>query len=271
MNNQKSVFEFADYRRFLKVWVKDRALVQRGQWSRMAKAIGVTSTMISQVMREDRNLSPELANELCDYIGFAEDEARHFLLLVDLARAGSVRLKERLRNQVLESQGRAATLARRLKADEAMTDTAKARFYSDWIYSGVRNASALDEQQTIDSLANRFGIPRATMNEIVHFLVENELCKSQSGIVSVGPQKTHVAADSPFVFSHHRNWRLKAVDAMRARNDADLFYTGPMSLSRELAAEIRQRIPTFLDQLYKDLGPSKSEVVRCLNIDWFEY
>lgn len=237
----------------------------------MAKALGVTSTMISQVMREDRNLSPELANDLCDYIGFAEDEARHFLLLVDFARAGSVRLKARLRNQVVESQGRAATLSKRLKTDETMTDAAKARFYSDWIYSGVRNAAALDEQQTTESLANRFSVPRATMNEIIHFLVENGLCKSQSGNVSVGPQKTHVSANSPFVLSHHRNWRLRAVDVMRVRNDSDLFYTGPMSLSHELAVEVRRRIPTFLDALYKDLEPSKSEVVRCLNIDWFEY
>lgn len=266
-----SVFEYIDYRRFLKAWVKERAAVERGQWSRMAKAIGVTSTMMSQVMREDRNLSPELASELCDYIGFSDEEARHFLLLVDFARAGSVRLKARLRSQILESQGRAATLSKRLKADGAMADSARARFYSDWIYSGVRNASALEEQQTIDSLSIRFGVSRTKMQEIVHFLVENELCKSQSGKVSVGPQKTHVAIDSPFVLSHHRNWRLKACDTMRARNEADLFYTGPMSLSKELAAEVRQRIPTFLDQLYKDLGPSKSEVVRCLNIDWFEY
>lgn len=65
--------------------------------------------------------SLELANDLCDYIGFAEDEARHFLLLVDFARAGSTRLKTRLRNQVIESQSRAQTLTKRLKVDEAMT------------------------------------------------------------------------------------------------------------------------------------------------------
>ncbi len=271
MNNLKSVFEFLDYRLFLKGWVKEKSVTQRGQWSRMAKAIGVTSTMISQVMRGDRNLSLELANDLCDYIGFAEDEARHFLLLVDFARAGSTRLKTRLRNQVIESQSRAQTLTKRLKVDEAMTDAAKATFYSDWIYSAVRNASALEEKQTAESLALRFGISRSTMSEIVNFLVETGLCQSQSGIVSVGPQKTHVAASSPFVLSHHRNWRLKAVDSMRARNESDLFYTGPMSLSRELAQEVRRRIPTFLDELYKDLGPSKSEVVRCLNIDWFEF
>ncbi|CAN5493593.1 hypothetical protein BH10BDE1_BH10BDE1_23400 [soil metagenome] len=271
MKQLSSVYEYSDYRAFLRNWVKAKASDGRGQWSRMAKALRVTSTMVSQVMREERNLSPELANDLCDYIGFSEEETRHFLLLVDFARAGSASLKKRLRAQVLESQAQAATLAKRLKASDAMTDKAKARFYSDWIYSGVRNASAISDAQSIDELAVRFNVERKTMTEIVKFLVENELCSSQSGLISVGPQKTHVAADSPFVLSHHRNWRLKAVDAMRSRRETDLFYTGPMSLSVELASEVRKRIPTFLDGLYKELGPSRSEVVRCLNIDWFEY
>jgi uncharacterized protein (TIGR02147 family) len=271
MANKKSVFECVDYRQFLRSWVTDMGPSGRGEWSRMAKALRVTSTMVSQVMREERNLSPELASDLCDYIGFSEEEARHFLLLVDLARAGSVSLRKRIKQQVIESQGRASQLVNRLKANEAMSEVAKARFYSDWIYSGVRNATALEEQHTVERLAERFGIERAQMTEIVKFLVENSLCVSQSGVVQVGPQKTHVGADSPFVLSHHRNWRLRAVDVMRAKRESDLFYTGPMSLSRELADEVRKRIPTFLDELYKELGPSKSEVVRCLNIDWFEY
>lgn len=270
MAQKKSVFEFTSYRLFLKTWVQSKG-DGRGEWSRMAKFLNVTPTVISQVLREDRNLSPELANDLCDYIGFSEEEARHFLLLVDFARAGSVKLKQRLRQQITESQKRAATLGQRLQTQEVMTDAAKARFYSDWIYAGIRNLTALDSRHTIDSLSERFGISRTKMSDLIKFLVEEGLCQSQSGTITVGPQKTHVPADSPFVFSHHRNWRLKAIESMREKKDSDLFYTGPMSLSADLAAEVRQRIPTFLDQLYKELGPSKSEVVRCLNIDWFEY
>lgn len=268
MKEQKSIFEFSDYRQFLRLLAVSRG---RGEWSRIASALRVTSTMISQVMRDERNLSPELASELCDYIGFSESEARHFLLLVDFARAGSAGLKRRLKQQIAESQGRAATLATRLKASSVMSGETQARFYSDWIYSGVRNATALAHSQTIEDLAARFAMSRAAMAEIVSFLVENELCASSSGVVSVGQQKTHVAADSPHVLSHHRNWRLRSMDRMRLRRESDLFYTGPMSLSAELAAEVRQRIPTFLEDLYKELGPSPSEVVRCLNIDWFEY
>ena len=271
MKHVKSVFEYSDYRVFLRTWVKDKGRQGHGEWSRMAKAVRVTSTMISQVLREERNLSPELANELCEYIGLSEGESRHFLLLVDLARAGSASLKKRLKQQVLESQGQAATLSKRLKTTDAITEAAKARFYSDWIYSGVRNASALDQTQTVDDLSRRFGVEKTAMAGIVKFLVENGLCLSRAGVIGVGPQTTHIESGSPFVVSHHRNWRLRSIDKMRTQNENDLFYTGPMSLSAELAAEVRKRIPTFLDDLYKELGPSRSEVVRCLNIDWFEY
>lgn len=266
-----SVFEFIDYRVFLRSWVEAKGSHRRGEWSRIAKRLGVTSTMISQVMREERNLSPELANELCDYMGLGDDESNFFLLLVEHARAGSHNLRRRLKRRIEENQKSASTLKKRLKVAETMATEAKTTFYSDWLYSAVRNFAAVDKMHTVETLADRFQVSREKMRSILDFLIENELCSSQSGFFSVGPQKTHVGADSPLVISHHRNWRLRSMEQMRERRETDLFYTGPMSLSNELAVEVRCRIPTLLEQLYRDIGPSKSETVRCLNIDWFEF
>lgn len=58
---------------------------------------------------------------------------------------------------------------------------------------------------------------------------------------------------------------------MNLQNENDLFFTSPMSLSKEAAEKIRQELPAFIEKISKIVIPSKSEVIRCLNIDWFEY
>ena len=54
-------------------------------------------------------------------------------------------------------------------------------------------------------------------------------------------------------------------------DDKNLFFTAPMSLSHETVELIRQKIPAFIEEIIKLVRPSPSEVVHCLNIDWFEY
>ena len=58
---------------------------------------------------------------------------------------------------------------------------------------------------------------------------------------------------------------------MDQMNEDHLFYTSPMSLSVEAAQHIRRMLPTLLEEVSRIVGPSASETVYCLNIDWFEY
>ncbi len=89
--------------------------------------------------------------------------------------------------------------------------------------------------------------------------------------LSYGPHRTHIGKDSPFVVKHHQNWRIKGFQSMELRRDEDLFYTEPMALSREAAEKVRLMLPGIIEEILAIIGPSESEEVRCLNIDWFEY
>jgi hypothetical protein len=44
-----------------------------------------------------------------------------------------------------------------------------------------------------------------------------------------------------------------------------------VSLSRSALEEIRTLLSTVIQNVMKISGPSPSETVACLNIDWFEY
>ena len=103
------------------------------------------------------------------------------------------------------------------------------------------------------------------------FLIENGLCQELNGQISYGPAAIHVDKESPFVNKHHQNWRFRAIQQMELKRDADMYFTSPMSLSKKALEEIRTLLPSIIQQVMKISGPSTSEVVACLNIDWFEF
>jgi hypothetical protein len=44
-----------------------------------------------------------------------------------------------------------------------------------------------------------------------------------------------------------------------------------MSLSKDVADQVLKALPDFVEKITKWVAPSPSEVVRCLNIDFFDY
>jgi len=261
-----------DYRQFIKRWLELQPKKGRGLPSKMAEHLRVSTTMISQILHGDRHLNLELASELADFMALSSNEQEYFFLMIDYQKAGSENLKNKLKNKLQKEQALAAKLKERLNINVELPETAKTIFYSSWLYTGVRNLSAVPEFNTIDTIAVKLSLPRNLIQKTVDFLVKNNLLiLKEDGTLEIGPQKTHLDSESHLVAKHHQNWRLQGFQQMLSQNEKSFFYTGTMSLSKELASQIRQELPAFIESLYKRLGPSPSEVVRCFNIDWFEY
>ncbi|CAN5599323.1 hypothetical protein BH10BDE1_BH10BDE1_20370 [soil metagenome] len=267
-----SIFETDDYKAFIRGWVADRASGGRGQYRQMAAAIGVSTTLVSQVVNGEKHFSMENSVDLAEFMALGERESEHFLLLVEFGRAGSHRYQERLKKRIAKAKQSAQTLSERLEKDRALTDHESATYYSNWSYTAITHLIACDPMLSLDALAERLHLPRAVIAKTFSFLIDTRLVVPRAGGGhEVGPKLTHIGADSPLVIKHHQNWRLKGMNQMVFKGDTDLFYTAPMSLSRETAAQIRAELPSFIEKIIKWVGPSPSETVRCLNIDWFEY
>lgn len=267
-----SIFETDNYKVFVREWVAERPSGGRGEYRRMAENLGISTTLISQVVSGDKDLSMENSVDLTEYMGLGERESEHFLLLVEHARAGTHRYRERLRKRIDKARSNAQKLSERLEKDRVLTDHEAATYYSNWAYTAITHLIACEPTLSIDAMATRLHLPRVTVAKIMSFLSETQiLIPKESGGLDVGSKLTHIGADSPLVVKHHHNWRLRGFDQMMFADDADLFYTAPMSLSHETAKQIRAELPTFIEKIIKLVGPSPSETVRCLNIDWFRY
>lgn len=227
--------------------------------------------MISLILKGDKQLSQEQAHDVCEFLGLNDKESEYFFLLADYGRAGTQKLKQRLLKRLKELQEQAKKISRRVKKDTELTDQQKAIYYSSWIYTGIRNLSALDKYQDANAVAERLNIAPAVAKKVIDFLIEHHLCHWQNGKLSYGHQYIHVDSDSPFVVKHHQNWRLKGFQSMDQYNEDNLHYTCPMSLSKEAAAEIRALLPKVIEEVLKIMKPSPSEETYCFNMDWFRF
>ncbi|MBL7556052.1 MAG: TIGR02147 family protein [Bdellovibrionaceae bacterium] len=269
--NRMNVFEFRDYKVFLNHWIKEHPKGGRGQLKKMADYVGVSTTLISQVLKADKHFSMETAAEITEYIGLNNKETEYFLLLIEHQRAGAFKLKKILEKRLEREQSAGAQLKNRLKTDRQLSDDEKMQFYSSWMYSAIRILSAVPEMIDAKTISERLNIPLGLTSEIINFLLEKNLCVIENNKLTYGAYRTHIGKDSPFAVKHHQNWRLKGFQPMELRRDEDLFFTQPMALSKDAAEKIRLMLPGIIEQLHSIGGPSESEVVRCLNIDWFEY
>jgi uncharacterized protein (TIGR02147 family) len=267
-----SIFEHSDYRSFLNGWISSQPRAGRGMIRAWAQDFRVHGTLISQILSGKRSLSLELAEQIADKLGLTENESDYFFLLIQHNQAGTKRLKEKLFLRIQRLQKRAEQLGSRVGPAKQVSEAARAEFYSSWLYSGVRNLSAIERFQSVDAIANHLGLPKQVVTRVMEFLLSTGLCVKEDGQLKPGPKQTHVNAGSPLVTKHHQNWRIHGFSKMLLERDTDRFATLPMSLSFQDAEKLRQKIiPEWVSEVAKLVGPSKSETVRCLNIDFFSY
>lgn len=224
---------------------------------------------MSYIVNDQRDLSEEQAVELVEFLGLTEIESEYFLALVQFERAGTKKLEKLYLKKLEEIRNRASKVKNRVPVHQELDEKAKALFYSNWYYSGIRLLTSIEGQDNIKTIADTLGLPVSRVREVMEFLLAHGLCIEKDNQLQMGPRRTHVDASSPLVASHHRNWRMKALEKMNSTNDQELFFTGPMILSEETFQELKMMALEFIAAKTKKVDPSPSEILACLNIDLF--
>ncbi len=237
----------------------------------MAEVLSVSTTLISQVVNGEKHFSMENANSLSEHLALNDREADFFLLLVEHARAGTHGYERRLSRRIISAREAALKLNDRLKNDRNLTAVETATYYSDWTFTATTNFIACEPLTDVESLAARLQISRAQAARVLEFLLDSGILVRRDAALDIGAKHTFLQRESPFVSKHHQNWRLQGFQQMNHQRTDDFFFTAPISLSRETALQIRKELPNFVEKMMNWVGPSPSELVRCLNIDFFDY
>jgi uncharacterized protein (TIGR02147 family) len=264
------LFDYLDYREYLRSFFKSLPKAGFGQLSRAAKALGIQPSLFTGILKGEKNLTPEQALEFAHYAGLSELETEYFTTLVQFDRAGTQRLRSRLEKKLAELREKSKLLKSRLPPEKEMPEQAKALFYSEWYYSAIRIVTSVESMQTPEAIANSLGLQRQTILRVLDFLLANNLVVFSDGRFQMGPQSTHIGSGELLVSRHHTNWRLKAIEAINAETKENLHFTSPLSISKNDAETVRKLLTQTIDRIFEIVDPSPAEEVDCLCMDWFK-
>jgi uncharacterized protein (TIGR02147 family) len=264
-----SVFEYTNYRSYISDRLQQMPKKGYGQARNLSSFLKVHTTLVSQVLKGLKSFTLEQASLASEFLGLNDMETEYFLLLVQMDRAGNESLRKNLKRQIERLREKSSELINRLKSDRVLTEERRAIFYSDWTYSAIRQLTAIPGFQSLDAISQYLRLPNRKTKDAIEFLLEVGLCVEERGKIKIGPSSTHLESTSPWVRSHHINWRQKAIESMTNDEPAKLHYTCPLTISKEDALRIREKITKLLEEFDEVLVPSPSEQLRCLNIDWF--
>lgn len=265
-----NIFEFKNYKEYVDSWVKSKPKDGHGQYKKIADALSMSTVMISQVFNSDRHLSIEHAYELADYLGLNDLEKEYFLALVQYERAGSHKLQNHFKKIIKEVSDKSKDLKKLLPQDMELTDAEKATFHSNWYYSAIRLLTSIEGYKTVDAISEKLNLNKTLVSNVISFLLQHGLCQEKDGKYKLGPSRTHLEADSPYIKTRQISWRVKGFEKMDNKNPEQLFLTAPMSVSQEQYEKLRASISELVSELSKNVVKEKPEKLICLNVDLFE-
>lgn len=270
MKSPPNIFNFDDYRDFLKSWLEIAKENKSSNLTRLAEATSVHPTYLSHVLNGTKNLSSEQAFLVAEFISFTKLEKDFFFILIQIERAGSMKLKNYLSEKKKELLEQKDQLKKRFDTHRELTDSERAIYYSSWLYSAIAVATDIQNGQTAEQISERFGLGRDKVQQILDFLSNIGIVKEKKGMFSLGEIHVHVPNESPFVVKHHANWRIKSIHKMDLRESKELFFTVPMSISEQDFNKIREVLNVAIQEIVAIAKKSKSEDIVCLNIDFFK-
>jgi hypothetical protein len=262
------IFKFKDYRDIVTQGLKTKS--SKGQIGKLAEAIPMHRTQLSQVLSGSKEFSLEQAHATTIYLELAPIETKYFILLVEKERAGTQALKKYFDGDIEKLKQDSMQLSHRLKDHRNLSEADKAIFYSSWMYAAISLHCSIGKGAKLEEIAAYFSIDRKKCFEMMEFMVSSGLCILKGDRYQMGTQHTHVPAKSPLAIKHHLNWRLKSLQRQETVKDHELVFTAPMVISKKDFLVIREKLASTVKDCIEIAKESPSEELTLLTIDWLE-
>jgi uncharacterized protein (TIGR02147 family) len=265
------IFAFKDYKTYLNEKLDSLDDGGRGTRARLSRSIGCQTAYTAQVLRGNAHFSLEQVEAINDFLGHTDEQGHYLLLLLQIARAGTPKLKIRFQIQAeILSKGR-SQLKNRLEIEAGLEERHQIRYYSSWHYAAIHALVSIPGFQSPEKISNRLNIGLKKTQEALEFLLEAQLIeKNKLGHLKIGKGRIHLGADSPMISKHHSNWRLQAIRATEKSDEENLHYSSVISVSQKDRSLIKELLIECLKTVKPIIRDSKEEGLCSLNLDFFE-
>lgn len=265
------IYRYTDYKKYLSAVEKDVSLHERGFRSRLSEALGIQNAFVSKVLNQPKvHFTLEQVMKLAEFLELDSEESAYFLWMAQLARAGTKKLQDFFLNLIQQAQDRHLDIKNRVGENRVLSEADQNRFYSHWIYGAAHVLSSIPKFQYLNTMADALQIDQKILREILIFLVECGLVKTQGEKFIVGTTQLHLTKNSPNIAKHHTNWRLKGIDDSSKPDSQGVHYSTVSSLSQKDFEKLRHDLTKVIQDYVDVIRPSKEETACCFTMDFFK-
>lgn len=153
---------------------------------------------------------------------------------------------------------------------DELSDEEKVIYYSSWVYGAIHILCAFSWINSKDDIVKYLKIDYALATEVVRFLVSCNLVEEKNHKLAIGKKQIHLADDSPYIYNHHINWRLKAIEELGVKNSKLLNFSSLVGISKKDAAKIKEIFLQSISNINTVVQESGEEAPYLINIDFME-
>jgi uncharacterized protein (TIGR02147 family) len=265
--------EYDDYRAYLLDRIARSPNEGRGIKASIARHIGCQPTYVSAVLKGAADFSLEQAEGVSAFLGHGEEETHFWLLLVQIARAGTPSLRDYFKRRLREAREKRLHLKHRLQLSEVMSDRARQTYFSSWYYAAIHAVIPVPGCETVEGISRLLGLERALVSQVVGFLVEQGLVARHGSHLVLGVKQIHLPHDSPLISKHHANWRLVALASLtetaQTSSSDRLHYSSITAISYKDAVRIREKLMSEIERVKELVRISPEEAPYSFSLDFF--
>lgn len=265
------IFDFTDYRSFLRQLLQSYPKKGHGVRGAWAKAIHCQSAFVSHVLNGLYDFSLEQAEALAHYLQLNKEETEYFLLLVQKERAGTVSLKKFYTQLLKEKIDQREHVRERMKIKNTLKLEDQAIYYSKWLYAAVHILLTIPEYQTApEKIAIYFHVPLFTIREILEFLETREIIILKNGRYVVQNHFLFISKESPLFSNQQSFWRQKAIESIYQNDPEEIHFSSIFTISETDIKKIKKILLTSIEDSTQIIKPSKEEKLYSICMDFFE-
>ena len=266
---KKTLFDHQSYKEYIIDRIENSPSKGRGIKLKMADFLNCQTAFVSQVLNGHPNFSLEQGVKLNTFFEHTKEEARFFLLLLQLERAGSVELQDFFKAEMADIIEKRSDLKNRLNIKNSLKAVDQQTYYSSWLYACVHMLIAIPDYRTVSAIARHLNIPREKISEVITFLEETGLIQLRGTHYEIGVTKIHLSKDSPQIQRHHTNWRMQAIRAIDINEAADLHYSTIVSMSKADVPRVKEVLIKAIEECRVIIRDSKEEKCQSICLDFF--
>lgn len=262
-----TIFDFKSY----KTYLLEICSQERGALTRLSEAAECQKSYLSLCLKGKNNITLDHAYGISEYLQLTSSEQQYFFLLLDKEKAGTVRLQRHLEAQLKGLSREAYRLKNQQKDTHIISEQMSelAFYYSNWMAMAIHTLTSIGDYQSVEALAERLKLTVSAVQILLTELEKAGLVTQHRGKYKWGSGNLHLADNSPWIATHHANWRLRAIDNCQRRDGEASHYTAIQSMSVEDFEVLKKKIAMFIKEFNKVSDPSEPEEAYCFSIDFF--